>query len=53
LRSGAVRLVLGHDRDAAISVNDILWQAAARIEDGSSGSMQRTMRDIRRDTAGE
>jgi hypothetical protein len=51
LRSGAVRLVLGHDRDAAISVNDILWQAAARIEDGSSASSQRTMRDIRQDTA--
>jgi hypothetical protein len=51
LRSGAVRLVLGHDRDAAISVNDILWQAAARIEDGSSASSQRTMRDPRRDLA--
>ena len=33
LRSGAVRLVLGHDRDAALSVTDILWQAAVRIED--------------------
>jgi len=33
LRSGAVRLVLGHDRDAAMSVTEILWQAAVRIED--------------------
>jgi hypothetical protein len=51
LRSGAVRLVLGHDRDAAISVNDILWQAAARIEDANLASLRRTMRDTRRDTA--
>lgn len=33
LRSGAVRLILGRDRESAIVVNDILWQAAARIED--------------------
>jgi hypothetical protein len=42
LRSGAVRLVLGHDREAAISANDLLWEAAARIEDGTSGASQRT-----------
>lgn len=43
LRSGAVRLVLGHDRDAALSVTEILWQAAARIEDVFS---RRVSRDL-------
>ncbi|MDD3371042.1 MAG: DUF4175 family protein [Alphaproteobacteria bacterium] len=33
LRGGAVRLILQKDREAAISVNDLLWRAATRIED--------------------
>ncbi|MFA5041789.1 MAG: DUF4175 family protein [Bdellovibrionales bacterium] len=53
LRSGAVRLVLGHDRNAAIFVNDILWQTAARIEDQNRASLQRTMREIRQNTTRE
>ncbi|MFA4994750.1 MAG: DUF4175 family protein [Bdellovibrionales bacterium] len=48
LRGGAVRLVLGHDHDASLSVSDILWQAAARIEDSFS---QRTVRDMRQDSS--
>ncbi len=35
LRGGAVRLILQHSREAAISVNDLLWHAATRIEDGA------------------
>ncbi|MDD4615974.1 MAG: DUF4175 family protein [Alphaproteobacteria bacterium] len=34
LRGGAVRLILQHNREAAISVNDLLWHAATRIEGG-------------------
>ena len=45
LRSGAVRLVLGHNKAAAISVNDLLWQTATRIENGSQTTAQRTMRE--------
>ncbi len=51
LRSGAVRLVLAHDHDAVISVNDILWQAATRIEDGATGTAQHTLRDAQQDLA--
>lgn len=51
LRSGAVRLVLGHDREAAVSVSDLLWQAASRIEDGAKSSLLRTMSDTRQDIA--
>ncbi len=47
LRSGAVRLVLGHDRDAVFSVTEILWQAAARIEDVFS---QHAARDTQGDS---
>jgi hypothetical protein len=45
LRSGAVRLVLGHDRESAILVNDLLWKTAARIEDGNLASTRHTLRD--------
>ena len=51
LRSGAVRLILEHNRAAVVSVNDLLWQAATRIEDGSAGAAQRTLRDARQDLA--
>lgn len=49
LRSGAVRLVLGHDRNAAISVNDLLWKTATRIEDGRKSETQHILRDARED----
>jgi hypothetical protein len=52
LRSGAVRLVLGHDREAAISAGDLLWHAAARIEDGNPASSPRAMRDTRQERMG-
>jgi hypothetical protein len=51
LRSGAVRLILDHGHNTALSVNDLLWQAATRIEDGSSGKAQETLRDARDDLA--
>jgi hypothetical protein len=51
LRSGAVRLILDTDLTSTISVNDLLWQAATRIEDGSSGTAQRMLRDARQDLA--
>jgi hypothetical protein len=35
LRGAAVRLILQRDREAAMSVNDILWRAATRIEAGN------------------
>ena len=51
LRSGAVRLVLGHDINAAISVNDLLWQTASRIEDGPTGATKRAIQDAGQDMA--
>lgn len=51
LRSGAVRLILERSTEAAISVNDLLWQAATRIEDGSTTATQRALRDARQDLA--
>lgn len=45
LRSGAVRLVLGHDKDAAISVNNLLWQIATRLEEGNPKAVQRSARN--------
>jgi len=51
LRSGAVRLVLEHDRESAISVNDILWNAAARIEDGNPAPLRHSLRDTSQDLA--
>ncbi|MDE1901155.1 MAG: DUF4175 family protein [Alphaproteobacteria bacterium] len=40
LRSGAVRLILNDDRTSAVSVNNILWESALRIENGGSGKNQ-------------
>jgi len=51
LRSGAVRLVLARDHNAAVSVGDLLWQSATRIEDGASGSAQHILRDAQQDLA--
>jgi hypothetical protein len=51
LRSGAVRLVLGHDHNAAVSVGDLLWQSAARIEDGATNSAQHILHDAQQDLA--
>jgi hypothetical protein len=51
LRSGAVRLVLGRDREAAISVANLLWQAASRIEDAVARSQLRTMLNTKQDIA--
>ena len=49
LRSGAVRLVLNNDHATAVSVNDILWEAATRIEDGSANEVQHTLLDATQD----
>lgn len=49
LRAGAVRLVLDRAHDAALSVNDMLWQSAMRIEDGTHGQAERMLRDARQD----
>ena len=51
LRSGAVRLILDRGHDTALSVNDLLWQAATRIEDGNAGQAQQTLHDARQDLA--
>jgi hypothetical protein len=51
LRSGAVRLILDRDLSAAVSVKDVLWQAATRIEDGNAGTAQHMLRDAREDLA--
>jgi hypothetical protein len=51
LRSGAVRLVLDHEREATVSVNDILWQAAVRIEDGSIGVAEQNLRQAQKELA--
>ncbi len=42
LRSGAVRLVLDHSRESIAPVNELLWQSAARIEDGTIGLAEQT-----------
>ena len=49
LRSGAVRLVLWHDLKTAKLINDLLWYAAVRLEDGNPVSSQRVIRDTWRD----
>ncbi len=41
LRSGAVRLVLDRGSETVPSVNEILWQAAVRIEDGTIGEAEK------------
>jgi len=51
LRAGAVRLVLEQDRDATLSVKDILWQTAMRIEDGSMGMAERNLKQVQQDLA--
>ncbi|MDX2028421.1 MAG: DUF4175 family protein [Alphaproteobacteria bacterium] len=51
LRSGAVRLVLDHDRATAAPVNDLIWQAAVRIEDGMSGIAENNLRTAQRELA--
>jgi len=44
LRSGAVRLVLGHDNDSVLSVNDLLWQIATRLEENNPKAVQQSAR---------
>jgi hypothetical protein len=51
LRSGAVRLILSRGHETALSVNDLLWQAATRIEDGNGGQAQQMLHDARQDLA--
>jgi len=51
LRSGAVRLVLDHDADTVPPVNDLLWQAAVRIEDGTVGLAEQNLRQAQKDLA--
>jgi uncharacterized protein (TIGR02302 family) len=51
LRTGAVRLVLDHAQEATNAVNDMLWQAAVRVEDGSTGAAERNLREAQKDLA--
>lgn len=51
LRAGAVRLVLDHELDAALSAKDILWQAAVRIEDGAMGLAEQNLKQAQEDLA--
>ncbi len=51
LCTAAVRLVLGREDDTIAKVADVMWQTAARIEDGSVGQAQKTFRDAQRDLA--
>ncbi|MFY9288438.1 MAG: DUF4175 family protein [Alphaproteobacteria bacterium] len=51
LRSGAVRLVLDHDNQAAKPVNDLLWQTAVRVEDGSVGLAEQNLRQAQKELA--
>jgi uncharacterized protein (TIGR02302 family) len=51
LRSGAVRLILDHGREATLSVNDILWQSAVRIEDGTIGAAEQNLRQAQKELA--
>ncbi len=45
LRSGAVRLVLGREKDAILSVNDLLWQIATRLEENNPKAVHRSARN--------
>ena len=51
LRSGAVRLVLDRGSGAVPSVNEILWQAAIRIEDGAIGEAEQNLRQAQKELA--
>jgi hypothetical protein len=51
LRSGAVRLVLEGSQNAVFSVNNLLWQAATRIEDGAPDAKRLMMQDAWMDLA--
>ena len=51
LRAGAVRLVLDHDDAAALSVKDILWQSATRIEDGMVGMAEQNLKQAQQELA--
>jgi hypothetical protein len=45
MRSGAVRLLLGNSREAAVAANDLLWQAATHIEGDLPHQTYRALRD--------
>lgn len=45
MRSGAVRLLLGNNREAAIAANNLLWQTAAHIEGDRPKQNHRALRD--------
>jgi uncharacterized protein (TIGR02302 family) len=49
LRSGAVRLVLDHAHDVIPATNDILWQTAVRIEDGTAGFAEQNVRQAQKE----
>ena len=51
LRSGAVRLVLDRGQESILPVSGILWQAAVRIEDGTVGLAEQTLRQAQKDLA--
>lgn len=51
LRSGAVRLVLNHTTDINNSIDEILWEAAVRIEDGVVGVVERRLREAQSELA--
>lgn len=51
LRSGAVRLVLDHSHDSGIAVNNLLWQSAVRIENGSVGVAEDNLHQAQKELA--
>ncbi|HEU0118784.1 MAG TPA: DUF4175 family protein, partial [Alphaproteobacteria bacterium] len=51
LRSGAVRLVLEHGRDALEPTASTLWQSAVRIEDGTTGLAEQQLRAAQKELA--
>jgi uncharacterized protein (TIGR02302 family) len=51
LRAGAVRLVLDHGTKATASVYDMIWQSAARIEDGGVNDAENLMRQAQKELA--
>ena len=51
LRAGAVRLVLDHDAEAALTVKDILWKTATRIEEGTMGVAEQNLQRAQQELA--
>lgn len=51
LRSGAVRLILDYEQSDVQPVSDLIWEAALRIEDGTSGIAEQNLRAAQRELA--